>query len=237
MALRILSPPGVLVKRHAVGGGLAQQLGGGLVDLEDVALAVGDDDGLEDGLQHGVGELKLHLACGRLRSRAGRAGGRRCGSARWRSRRSRRGCSTRRGARDCPGRCAVRRGPACGWAAGRSRWLPISTSERGRATKAIGQRGLSGRRQGVVGDGTSPAVRQASSTQPRIKSLGKVEHGPDSVPVDGLVLSILAEMSLIAQSRTWRLARRAARMRTLRESGRRRGCRCASGRRGPRAAG
>ena len=26
-----------------------------------MALAVGDDDGLEDGLQHGIGELKLHL--------------------------------------------------------------------------------------------------------------------------------------------------------------------------------
>ena len=46
---------------HAVGGGFAQHFGRGLVHLEHVALAVGDDDGLKDGLQHGVGELKLHL--------------------------------------------------------------------------------------------------------------------------------------------------------------------------------
>ena len=53
-------------QRHAVAGGLAQQLRGGLVHLEHVSLAVGDDDGLKDGLQHGVGELKLHLAAAGL---------------------------------------------------------------------------------------------------------------------------------------------------------------------------
>ena len=31
-----------------------------------MALAVGDDDGLKDGLQHGVGELKLHLLAARF---------------------------------------------------------------------------------------------------------------------------------------------------------------------------
>ncbi len=62
MALKILSPPGAIGQRHAVGGGFAQQLGRSLIHLEQLSLAVGHDDGLEDGLQHGVGELKLHLA-------------------------------------------------------------------------------------------------------------------------------------------------------------------------------
>ena len=54
-------------QRHAVGGGFAQQLGCGLVHLEHVALAVGHNDGLKDGLQHRVGELKLHLPASSLR--------------------------------------------------------------------------------------------------------------------------------------------------------------------------
>jgi len=47
---------------HAVPRGLAQQLRGRLVHAQQVALGVCDDDGLEDGLQNGVRELKLHLA-------------------------------------------------------------------------------------------------------------------------------------------------------------------------------
>lgn len=47
---------------HAVVGGVAEDLDGGLVELEDVALAVGDDDGFKDGLEDRVGELELHLA-------------------------------------------------------------------------------------------------------------------------------------------------------------------------------
>ena len=33
-----------------------------LVELQHVSLAIGNDDGFEDRLQDGVGELKLHLA-------------------------------------------------------------------------------------------------------------------------------------------------------------------------------
>ncbi len=57
-----LAAAGRIGEGHAVGGALAQEFGGGLVHLEDVAFGVGDDDGLKDGLEHGVGELKLHLA-------------------------------------------------------------------------------------------------------------------------------------------------------------------------------
>src|SRR5581483_2981878 len=32
-----------------------------LVEFEDLAASVGDDDGLKDGAHHGVDELKLHL--------------------------------------------------------------------------------------------------------------------------------------------------------------------------------
>jgi len=47
---------------HAVLGGVAEDLGGGLVELEDLTFAVGDDDGLKDGLEDGVGELEFHLS-------------------------------------------------------------------------------------------------------------------------------------------------------------------------------
>ncbi len=40
----------------------AEELHGGLVELEHLALAVGDDDGLEDGADDGIAELELHLA-------------------------------------------------------------------------------------------------------------------------------------------------------------------------------
>ncbi len=52
---------GGVAERHAVSCSVAQDFSRGLVDFDDVSLAVGDDDGLKDGLQDGVGELKLHL--------------------------------------------------------------------------------------------------------------------------------------------------------------------------------
>ena len=53
-------------QRHAVVGGRTQQLRRGLIHLEQVPFAVGHDDRLEDGLQHRVGELKLHLTASGL---------------------------------------------------------------------------------------------------------------------------------------------------------------------------
>jgi len=44
------------------GGGFAQQLGGRRIHLQQMPLAVGHNDRLKDRLQHGVGELVLHLA-------------------------------------------------------------------------------------------------------------------------------------------------------------------------------
>ena len=47
----------------ALGGSAeeAEKFHGGLVELENLALAVGDDDGLEDGTDDGVDELEFHL--------------------------------------------------------------------------------------------------------------------------------------------------------------------------------
>ena len=42
---------GCVGEGHAVAGDLAEDLDGGLVEFEDLAFAVGDDDGLEDGLR------------------------------------------------------------------------------------------------------------------------------------------------------------------------------------------
>ena len=57
---------GCVGEDQAVSGGLAEDLGCGLIELEDVAFAVGDDDGLKDGLEDSVGELELHLASASL---------------------------------------------------------------------------------------------------------------------------------------------------------------------------
>ena len=52
---------GSVRQSHAIARSLAEQLRRCLIHLEHVAFAVGHDNGLKDRLQHGVGELKLHL--------------------------------------------------------------------------------------------------------------------------------------------------------------------------------
>ena len=70
MALRILSPPGRGRQHHAVDlrapHGAPQQFDGGLIEFEDLTLAVGDDDRLENGAHDRVDELELHLPAARF---------------------------------------------------------------------------------------------------------------------------------------------------------------------------
>ena len=70
MALRILSPPGVVASTmrstSAPPDGAPQQFDGGLIEFEDLTLPVGDDDRLENGAHDRVDELKLHLAAARF---------------------------------------------------------------------------------------------------------------------------------------------------------------------------
>ena len=95
MALRILSPPGVLVRAMRSLAAFAQKLSRGLVHLEDVPFGVGDDDGLKDGLEHRVGKLELHLAAAGFGvAQVAQAHGDAI-HLRRQPRRSRRGCSTR----------------------------------------------------------------------------------------------------------------------------------------------